>query len=159
MAADSGSADRPRSATPAVGKRLTLNLGVLVQYYRNGGKTTADVARILEEKYGIFAAHFEHRGHIYGHAFETSLDGALEALLMGKAVDPFARAMDIIERDFREFISSQGVERVGIPGVPTKAALMGVSHRRKHPYARSNPRRPSFRDTGTYSSSYRAWVT
>jgi hypothetical protein len=37
------------------------------------------------------------------------------------------------------------------------AALHGVSHRFKHPYAR-RARRPSFIDTGLYQNSFAAWV-
>jgi hypothetical protein len=78
--------------------------------------------------------------------------------MMGQRVDPWARGMGKIEQRFRDFISLREVERVGIPGVPTKAALRGISHRLLHPYARSNQRRPSFRDTGLYMNSFRAWV-
>jgi len=50
------------------------------------------------------------------------------------------------------------VEKLGIPGVPTKAALRGVNHRLKHPYRRRGAR-PSFVDTSLYMSSFKAWAT
>jgi hypothetical protein len=138
----------------------TLHLGVLVQPYANGGTalTTADVARFLEDKYGVMGAYFRAHGPDVAKAIESGLSGALEALMMGRVVDPWGRGMQLIEAGFRDFILSREAERVGIPGTPTKAAQRGVSHRFKHPYARRAPR-PSFRDTGMYVNSFRAWVT
>ena len=62
-----------------------------------------------------------------------------------------------IETRFRHFLSQKEMDSLGVPGVPTKAALAGVSHRFKHPYAKRAPR-PSFIDTGLYEASFRAWV-
>lgn len=98
-----------------------------------------------------------HEGMV-AKAIESSLDGAMEALLMGKTVDPWGRATQAIEARFKDFISSREAERIGLPGVPTKAALTGVNHRLAHPYRRSNPRRPSFRDTGLFMQSFKSWV-
>lgn len=137
----------------------TLHLGVLVQPYRRGGLTTGDVASILEAKYGVMQAFVRvHERDIAG-ALEESMEGALENLLMRQYTDPFARATSTIAQTFRDFINSRESERVGIPGTPTKAALMGVSHRLAHPYAKANMRRPSFRDTGTYVTSARVWMS
>ncbi len=58
---------------------------------------------------------------------------------------------------FRIFIDQKELDGV-IPGVPTQAALRGVNHRLMRPYAKSNPVRPSFKDTGLYEASFRAWV-
>jgi hypothetical protein len=52
----------------------------------------------------------------------------------------------------------QEIESMGLRGVPTKAALKGINHRLRHPYRKSNPRRPSFVDTGLYVASFRAWM-
>jgi hypothetical protein len=57
---------------------------------------------------------------------------------------------------FNEFIDRRGMD--GMPGVPTDAARLGINHRLKHPYAKANPERPSFKDTGTYMQSFTAWV-
>lgn len=135
----------------------TLHLGVLIQPYRLGGKTTGDVASILENKYGVMDAFYRVHGDDVAHAVEDSLGGALESLMMGRMIDPWAGGMRSIEERFREFISSGEAEHVGIPGTPTKAAQRGVSHRFAHPYARRSPR-VSFRDTGLYMNSFRAWV-
>jgi hypothetical protein len=121
--------------------------------------TTGDVATILEAKYGILAAFWRMHDQDCAGDLEVSLGGAMESLLMGRAVDPWGRATQAIQQRMKDFINSKEVEMAGIPGVPTKAALAGVSHRRKHPYARSNPRRPSFRDSGTMVGSYRAWMS
>jgi hypothetical protein len=140
--------------------RQTLHLGVIVQPYSNSrrGLTTGDVATFLENKYGVMGAFFRVHGEDMAEAVEQSLTGALEALAMKQQINPWGRGMQMIEREFREFISSREAENVGIPGTPTKAALRGVSHRMMHPYARRG-RRPSFRDTGTYLNSFRAFVT
>lgn len=167
---------RPSTALFQPGKRLTLHLGVLDQPYDTPGKrsrkvmTTYGVAKILERNYGVMQMFFDAKGQsVMAPAMEESLKGAFEAFLMGRAIDPFGRSMQAIEHAFRQFISSQEVERAGfaprtrITGrallqIPTKAALRGVNHRLSRPYARGNPRRPSFRDTGMYVASFRAFV-
>lgn len=125
-------------------------------------KTTGDVATILEAKYGIMEAFFENKEvEIVGQLTE-SLAGALEDVLVGAPIadrDPFAEGTSKIEESFKEFLSSHEAERIGIEGTPTAAARKGVNHRLKHPYAKSNPRRPSFVDTGLYQASMKAWVT
>lgn len=150
--------------------RLTLHLGVVVQPYRATGRlaktlgikrgalTTGDVAGFLEAKYGLMATFYRVHQTDIARALEGSLGGALEALMMGKAINPWGRATQAIQQQFRDFISSQEAERVGIPGTPTLAALTGVNHRLKHPYAKRNPRRPSFRDTGLLMNSFVSWV-
>jgi len=141
-----------------------LHLGVLVQPYRArsrrvGAVTTGDVAEILEARYGLMAAFYRVHQEEVVEAVGNSLSGAFETLMMGQRVDPWGEAMQSIQSAFRKFISSREAERVGIPGTPTKAALRGVNHRLKHPYRKSNPRRPSFRDTGLLMASFRAWVS
>jgi hypothetical protein len=143
--------------------KLTLHLGVVVQNYRTPGKsagamTTGDVAEILEAKYAVMAAFARVHEKDILDALGESLHGSLESLLMGQRTDPFGAGTQKIDQAFRDFINSREVESVGIAGVPTMAALMGVNHRLKHPYAKSNPRRPSFRDSGTYVSSFRSWM-
>jgi hypothetical protein len=122
--------------------------------------TTGDVATILEAKYGVMGAFFEnHEVEIVGD-LESGLSDALENLVGGGPVqlDAFGDATSKIEERFKAFLSSREAEAVGIPGTPTKAARRGVSHRKKHPYAKANPRRPSFIDTGLYQASMKAWV-
>lgn len=150
--------------TISVGRRLTLHLGVIVQPYRTRGKkargiTTAEVAQILEDKYGLFSVYFRVSQKLVSSALENSVAGALESLMMGaKRIDPWGAATQKIETGFRDFISSRAAERSGIPGTPTAAALAGVNHRLKHPYRKANPRRPSFRDTALLMTNFKAWV-
>ena len=78
--------------------------------------------------------------------------------MMGAPVDagsPFAAGESQIENRFKQFLSLREVEKLGIPGVPTKAALAGVSHRFK---GKKGGRRPSFIDTGLYQASFKAWI-
>jgi hypothetical protein len=157
---------------------LTLHLGVLDQPYafagslkgfrstkwlkqRNGGKhsalSTYDVAMILEKRYGLMAAFYRVHQSDVANDIEKSLEGAMQTLMMGHAIDPWGSATQSIMARFRDFINSREAERVGIPGTPTGWATWAVNHRLKHPYAH-NPRRPSFRDTGLFVASFRAWI-
>lgn len=154
----------PTVYPPRANKRPTLNLGVLVQPYRSEDNkstavTTGDVAQILEAKYGIMKSFARAHHKTIETAVTVSVTNALEALVMGRRIDPFGAGMQQIQSRFKQFISSAEAERVGIPGTPTGAAMRGVNHRRKHPYKRSNPRRPSFYDTHLYANSMRAWIS
>jgi len=144
---------------------LTLHLGVNdVPYMSFQGRkvsplTTYDVAMILEAKYGIMATFYRVKERKIAEAIENSLSGAMRELLQNKkAIDPWGAAMQTVMAEFRNFINSGEAERSSIPGTPTKAALAGINHRLKHPYAKRNARRPSFRDTGLYVTSFRAEI-
>jgi len=160
---------------------VTLHLGVIEQPYtsydggrraaqpaRRGKKappppapktrqvTTAQVARWLEDRYHIMEVFYEVDGG--GKAgLEESVQDAIENVLMGApvAANPFLEATSEIQKRFKQFISNRTMETLGIPGVPTRAALMGVNSRLKK---RRGKRRPSFRDTGLYQASFMAWV-
>src|SRR5580700_11043058 len=104
----------------------------------------------------------------FDSAIAGSVQVALQSLVSGQRVAPFDRGFRKIESMFKDFIATREAERSGINAaagllgfnsyrVPTMAALRGVNHRLAHPYARSNPRRPSFLDTGLYSSSFVIW--
>jgi hypothetical protein len=161
--------------TIAAGSRLTLHLGVIVQQYRTPSTTgrgrkkrrtvkatdTGQVAGWLEDKYGLFTVFWNVYGQRGADALADGLAGHLENMLMGAPTgnDPFGQGCSQIDEFFRNFIASKESENVGIPGTPTMAAIRGVNHRLKHPYAKSNPRRPSFLDTGILMGSYRTWMT
>jgi len=129
--------------------------------------TTGQVANILEAKYHIM--------EIYAHLHEafitdeisTSLVGHLENMLKYQLLgdqfsgDPYMRAMSEIQADFKKFLSLREMDGLGYRGIPTKASLMGVSHRFKDAMNRHSGRgsRPSFIDTGQYQASFNAWVT
>ena len=119
--------------------------------------TTGDVAQWLEDKYHIMEVFFEeNQSFIFGQ-LENAMEGQMETLLMGGKINqPVAHsAFSEIEHRFRKFLSMQEMDGLGIPGVPTKAALMGISHRFK---ARHGPPRPSFIDTGLYQKAFRVWT-
>lgn len=173
--ADSGTAPSLLPAAVPVGTKVTLHLGVIDQPYRSwdlakGAKrrkqgrvlprTTYDVAKILESKYGIMGTFYAVHELEIMRALEESIQGSLESLVMRRqlVMNPWARATQIIEDKFKDFINSGASERCGIPGTPTKAAKRGVNHRLRRPYAKSNPRRPSFRDTGLFVSSFKSWI-
>lgn len=174
----------PADISHAPPSRLVLHLGVIDQPYQEyrapqkvgqakkgkankphkpksdaATKTTGDVAEILEDKYGVMDTFAFMRLPDIAKALENSIAGELETILMGgrPSGNPFHGAESAIETMFKQFIVSQDVEHAGIPGVPTQAALDGVNHRLKHPYAKKNPRRPSFIDTGMYLASFKAW--
>lgn len=154
---------------------LTLHLGVIDMPYSgpaqaprgrkqkiaSGTQTTGDVARILEDKYGVFATYAQlHMADTIGPALVKSVAGSIENLLLGapSGADPFAQGCSQIEAGFRSFLDTEEMAAAGVPGVPTEAARKGVNHRLKHPYAKDNPQRPSFIDTGLYQASAKAWV-
>lgn len=123
------------------------------------GKTTLQVAKELEDKYGIVET-FADMNHDYftGLFEDIFLDQFEEVVAMKKPSKTGItnKQTDKIEAKFRESLSKQKYDGV-IPGVPTLASLRGVSHLRQHPYAKSAPR-PSFIDTGMYQRSFRAWI-
>lgn len=164
--------------------KITLHLGVIDQPYQSTSapekvghprkgkgnrpvkpkgqaatKTTGEVAEILEEKYGVLDTFAYARLPDIAKALEDSIAGELETLMMGGSPsgNPFHGAQSSITTMMKKFISAQEIEHMGIKGVPTGAALNGVNHRLKHPYAKANPRRPSFMDTTLYWQSLLAW--
>lgn len=139
----------------------TLHLGVTdLAYSDDEGKTTGDIATILESKYHIMQTFFDVMGaDVVAKALERSVADAVEAMMMGSnsaSINLTAEAEGEIEAAFRLFLSQQEMDGL-VEGVPTAAALAGVSHRFKHPYAKRAPR-PSFIDTGTYQASFKAWT-
>lgn len=121
--------------------------------------TTGDVANWLEDKYHPYRVFVEIHENEIGQYLVDSIEGAFDTFLQtGKVpLSAFSAAESQIETRFREFIVNKEMDSLGYPGVPTKAALHGVSHRKKHPYKKRAPR-PSFLDTGLYVSTAAAEV-
>ena len=148
---------------------MILNLGVIDIPYSgaaterrtakvaSGTQTTGDVAGWLETKYGVMSVFAEAHEDAIVDAITDSMQGALESMMMGAPAqpDPFGSGMGRIEQEFRTFLDTAEIEGMGIEGVPTRAAIEGVSHRFKSKRA---GRRPSFIDTGLYQTSFRAWI-
>lgn len=163
----------------AIPASITLDLGVIDVPYANaprdipaqkgkrtkpikrasGTQTTGDVAEILEAKYGVMRTFADVMEGAIATTIQESLADALENLMAGApASNPFADGLGDIEKMFKDFLITSEVEHVGIKGVPTQAALDGVDHRLMHPYAKANPRRPSFIDTGLYLANFKCWI-
>lgn len=124
----------------------------------SGGQTTGDVAEMLEDKYHVMEIFAELHMPEIAAALEETMGDALENLLSGHnpGDNAMAAAAGQIETLFHTFISNQEMDGIQ-PGVPTRAALNGVNHRLAKPTAKGNPARPSFRDTGLYDASFKAW--
>lgn len=134
----------------------TLHLGVLDTHEPNGAETHF-VAEILEAEYGLFSKFAEYNEQRIAEQLADSVQGAIETLLMGGTVtDPFAEGCEEINQDFRRFLDEEKIAALGVPGVPTKAALSGRSKRFKRS---RGPRRPSFIDSGTLQASFKSWVS
>ena len=120
--------------------------------------TTGDVAQVLEARYHVMETFYELHAQEIADDITVSLKNSLEDAISGGGPIGNYQLSDsesFIQAEFVKFIDSKEMEGLGIPGVPTQAALDGVNHRMKHPYAKRAPR-PSFRDTGLYSQSFRA---
>lgn len=123
-------------------------------------KTTGDVAEFLEAKYHIMETFYELNQDVIEADLLSSLEGALQNIAAGmppQSVNVSAEAASTTEQAFRDWLSNRGMDATSTPGVPTRAAMRGVSHRFSHPYARRGSR-PSFIDTGLYQSSMRMWI-
>ena len=148
----------------------TLHLGVIDQPYdhSSSGQTTFEVATYLENKYQIMQAFFVIYEEKIATMLAENMSRSLVTMIQNGTFGATENALTLIGTDetmakidemFKNFISSGEAEQVGIPGTPTQAALDGVNHSFAHPYAKDNPRRVSFRDTGLYRDSFIAWVT
>lgn len=118
--------------------------------------TTLEVAKILEAKYHVMEVFYElHVGDIAAVIIQ-SLQSQIRSITVGLPVgpDPWGNATGKMDAMFKTFLSQREMDGLGIPGVPTMAAQMGVNHRLK---AKKGLPRPSFIDTGTYESNFRAW--
>jgi len=136
---------------------------------KHGTANTVDVARILEAKYGLFSAFYKRHEADIKAELVNSAEGVLENLHAGAPLgdNPFASSSQRIDALFRKFLETSEIEEMGIDGVPTQAALKGVSHRfkKKKNNIRKNGkivaegvRRPSFIDTGTLELAFRSWL-
>ena len=138
---------------------IVLHLGVIDMPYVSGGQavTTSQVATWLESKYGVMQAFYDAHANEIVDDITDGLQGHLDNLLMGAPPggDPFAAGCAKIKQRFSTFLSTQEVERAGLTGVPTQAALKGKSVRFKRGHG---PRRPSFIDSGLYETTNVEWV-
>jgi len=159
-----GVADIPyRQALPPQQRRSARWRHRIRPWQRLGGlTTTGDVAEILEKRYGLFSQFSVLHGADIVAAVENAMSGKLENLLLGHgSLDAAIFAdgdLSDVEATFRRSIDDRDYDS-RLPGVPTRAAQRGVNHRLARPYAKGNPPRPSFLDTGAVQANFRAWVT
>jgi hypothetical protein len=125
--------------------------------------STADVAGWLEKRYHVFEVFWNMNRDFVMAELEDQVQTKIENVLLGKPGsnepgEPLFKPGDLstVEDRFRRALDNKEFDG-WINGVPTQAALMGVSHRFKNPYARRPPR-PSFIDTGLYRQSMKCWV-
>jgi hypothetical protein len=147
--------------------KLKLHLGMTDLPYgrahngRDLGKSTYDVAKILESKYGIMAFFAQAKKTEITQEITESLsdfvDDALDALANNKQPQDLKQLwLPDTEKLFRAAIMSRFYDGK-IAGVATQAALNGVNHRKKKPY-KKRPARQSFFDTGMYRDNFKAWI-
>jgi hypothetical protein len=124
------------------------------------GKSTVEVAVDLEARYSIVETFVDLEEDAIVEMLEEAFSEDVEDIMMMKRPSKKGfsdKDTDKLEAKFRRMLSARRYDGV-IPGVPTLASLRGVSHLRRHPYAKNNPSRPSFIDTGMYQQSFRVWV-
>lgn len=167
-----GVVDIPYGKTPAAPRRIKIRRTVYknargAEFVRteefsspaSGAETTGDVAEWLEARYHVMEVFYTFHEKEIGEAITNTMLGELENAALGAPAgnNAMAEATSQIETLFKKFISNQEMDGTQ-PGVPTEAARKGINHRLAHPYAKGNPSRPSFRDTGLYEQSMKAWV-
>jgi hypothetical protein len=134
---------------------VKLHFGVIDVPYAEGNETTGDVAVYLENKYHVMGGFVDLHIQDISDDVTHSFAGALSTMMAGGPVNnPLASAESKIAGRFKKFLSDEELAKLGVPGVPTEAALKGVSHRFK---SRRGHRRPSFIDTGQYQANAIVW--
>lgn len=129
-------------------------------------QTTGEVAEQLEKRYGLFEYYWTSNQDSIMAKLTESIESACEAIMSGAppTIDPFGSATSDIEDGFKRALFMNEFDWK-IPGVPTIASGRvkglrwgGINHRLAHPYAWTNPPRPSFIDTSNFESSVKVWV-
>jgi len=138
---------------------LMLHLGVVDVAYTEQGETTTtgDVAEILEEKYTVMGTFVDLHEDDIADALADQMAGLLENAAMGGKVNTKSLSFPKVDAMFRDYLDAGEWEQQK-GNAPTMAAVKGVSHRKKRPFAKENKMRPSFIDTGLYQSSFRTWA-
>lgn len=139
------------------------------------GTPTFDVAQRLEEKYSLFSTFANSEIQTIKNQLTQSAAGAVSNMFAGKMTkNPYREGCSNIVRDFQDFLDEEKIAGFGIPGVPTQAALLGKTTRKKSASAKGQkvrsvkigdkfmpaygPRRPSFIDSGILQANLQVWV-
>jgi hypothetical protein len=134
--------------------RAKLGKGVRIAKGYGEGKTSAEVAKELEEGYNLVDTFYLGVEDELSFALEEFYGEAIEDVMMMEKPPkkiPSNELTKKIEEEFRQYLQKEE------HGIHTLAAKRGVSHLLPQPYSRKNPPRPSFIDTGLYMKSFRAW--
>lgn len=149
---------------------MKLLIGVADVPYTDSKESasTGDVAEILEEKYHVMEIFYGiHQPDIIS-TLENGIAGAIENTIAGKKgkADIFLGAYGSIENEFHKYLDNEEMRGM-IDGVPTQAALDGISSRfkkkknniyRKGKTVATGVRRPSFIDSGMYRQMFKVWI-
>jgi hypothetical protein len=148
----------PQSPLSATKKKKRQASMTHAQTAYGKGKTTGEVAKDLESRYGIMGAFWEMEQDYIMSLIEKSISQSIEDMAAsGEPSSPISQ--DVLEKIEARFKRNLSMKRYDgqLPGVPTTAALQGVSHLFRHSYAK-RPSRPSFIDTGMFQASFKAWI-
>jgi hypothetical protein len=115
------------------------------------GKTTGQVMDRLEKKYGIIEEFVEQEKELIASIIEKAV---AKAVARDTDIKIPASDLKMLESKFKQAIVDEKFN--GLPGVPTKAAIAGISHKFMHPYAKRGSR-PSFIDTELFRRNLRVW--
>lgn len=125
------------------------------------GKTAGTVADYLEKQYHIVDVFWAMHGDEVVDLINDIAAERLEKVLAGELNikdTSLARmskpAMPKIQAMFRNFLDKREMD--GQEGVPTTAAINGISHWYRQ--ERGRGQRPSFVDSGIYRAAFRAWI-
>jgi hypothetical protein len=118
-------------------------------YSRN--KTTGQVMNYLEAKYSLIEAFIEQEHELITSILEKA---AVNALKNDAPMTVPASDLRKLESKFKDDIINQNFD--GLPGVPVKAAIAGVSHKYMHPFAK-RASRASFIDTDLFRRNFKVW--
>ena len=127
------------------------------KHTESGEETTGEVAQFLENKYHVEEIFFEENQDKIAEWLAEHMADAIDTLVAtGNPPEHLFPVEGIpeIQKAFNDFIDTKQMDGIQ-PGVPTAASLKGVNSRGKT----LNPGRPSFRDTGNFEQSFRAWIT
>lgn len=149
---------------------MILQIGVIDVPEPEGG-SSFEVAQSLEKRYHLFSAFAATNIDFIAKELTQDATNMFSALLNGEPTGAaFADAGDSITNRFKQFISLGEDESIGLVGVPTQAALSGVTLRTKNKKSISKVRkgakyvrvygakRPSFIYSGIMQASLKCWV-
>lgn len=135
--------------------RKVLGKGVRIHKGYGVGKSSAEVAAELEERYQLVETFWNQVEDKLVDELEGAYAENIEDILMMQQPPKKLVSDDFTNKivdDFKSYLDREE------HGIKTLAARRGVSHLLPRPYSRSNPSRPSFIDTGLYKGSFRAWT-